>query len=253
MRGGVTRSPGVLAESEGNFFAIFANLTVRVAWKHRLLSSTSTAARPQSLPGAPCWIQTDGRQKVSFALTSIKGVGRRFANMVCKKAEVDLNKRCERSFLPLHFGLIAGSELPILSSLSQIEICVRLRDGSSEPQGTQDAGIRCQGALARGTRPAGERVRKDCVVPPGKRDPQIKLHVLPWRFEPERGDLPLPSFPHLRTGRRISRTVRQITPMPIFWTLTCAKHARVPRAPLEVQVLTPNPPRLNRVQSCSVV
>ena len=65
---------------------------------------------------------------MSFALTSIKGVGRRFANMVCKKAEVDLNKRCERSFLPLHFGLIAGSELPILSSLSQIEICVRLRD-----------------------------------------------------------------------------------------------------------------------------
>ena len=92
----------------------------------------------------------NGKVKVMFALTSIKGVGRRFSNIACKKAEVDLNKRCERSFLPLHFGLIAGSELPILSSLSQIEICVRLRDGSSEPQGTQDAGIRCQGALARG-------------------------------------------------------------------------------------------------------
>merc|ERR1712010_436688 len=35
----------------------------------------------------------DGRQKVPFAITSIKGVGRRFANMVCKKAEVNLNKR----------------------------------------------------------------------------------------------------------------------------------------------------------------
>merc|ERR1712205_162817 len=35
----------------------------------------------------------DGRHKVPFAITSIKGVGRRFANMVCKKAEVDLNKR----------------------------------------------------------------------------------------------------------------------------------------------------------------
>ena len=35
----------------------------------------------------------DGRQKVQYALTSIRGVGRRFANIVCKKAEVDLNKR----------------------------------------------------------------------------------------------------------------------------------------------------------------
>ncbi|XP_053212270.1 40S ribosomal protein S18 [Panonychus citri] len=35
----------------------------------------------------------DGRRKVMFALTSIKGVGRRFSNIVCKKADVDLNKR----------------------------------------------------------------------------------------------------------------------------------------------------------------
>lgn len=28
-----------------------------------------------------------------FALTAIKGVGRRFSNLVCKKADVDLNKR----------------------------------------------------------------------------------------------------------------------------------------------------------------
>jgi ribosomal protein S13 len=33
-----------------------------------------------------------------FALTEIKGVGRRYANLVCKKADVDLNKRCVRSF-----------------------------------------------------------------------------------------------------------------------------------------------------------
>lgn len=37
----------------------------------------------------------DGRQKIMFALTSIKGVGRRFANLVCKKADVDMNKRLE--------------------------------------------------------------------------------------------------------------------------------------------------------------
>ena len=35
----------------------------------------------------------DGKRKVMFALTSIKGVGRRFSNIVLKKADVDLDKR----------------------------------------------------------------------------------------------------------------------------------------------------------------
>ncbi|KAL9087382.1 MAG: hypothetical protein Q9165_006679 [Trypethelium subeluteriae] len=35
----------------------------------------------------------DGKQKVMYALTRIKGVGRRYSNLVCKKADVDLNKR----------------------------------------------------------------------------------------------------------------------------------------------------------------
>merc|ERR1712000_228316 len=35
----------------------------------------------------------DGKQKVMYALTNIKGVGRRYSNLVCKKADVDLNKR----------------------------------------------------------------------------------------------------------------------------------------------------------------
>ena len=35
----------------------------------------------------------DGRDKVQIALTAIKGIGRRFSNLICKKAEVDLNKR----------------------------------------------------------------------------------------------------------------------------------------------------------------
>lgn len=34
-----------------------------------------------------------GGGKVGIALTEIKGVGRRYANLVCKKADVDLNKR----------------------------------------------------------------------------------------------------------------------------------------------------------------
>jgi hypothetical protein len=35
----------------------------------------------------------DGRNNIMYALTAIKGIGRRFANVVCKKAEVDLRKR----------------------------------------------------------------------------------------------------------------------------------------------------------------
>lgn len=38
-------------------------------------------------------LQVDGKQKVMYALTKIKGVGRRYSNLVCKKADVDLNKR----------------------------------------------------------------------------------------------------------------------------------------------------------------
>uniref|UniRef100_A0A6A7G823 Small ribosomal subunit protein uS13 n=1 Tax=Hirondellea gigas TaxID=1518452 RepID=A0A6A7G823_9CRUS len=35
----------------------------------------------------------DGLQKVTYALTKISGVGRRFADIVLKKAEIDRNKR----------------------------------------------------------------------------------------------------------------------------------------------------------------
>uniref|UniRef100_A0A0G4F3D0 40S ribosomal protein S18 n=1 Tax=Chromera velia CCMP2878 TaxID=1169474 RepID=A0A0G4F3D0_9ALVE len=35
----------------------------------------------------------DGRQKVMYALTVIKGVGRRMSDMICKKADIDKNKR----------------------------------------------------------------------------------------------------------------------------------------------------------------
>merc|ERR1711890_455 len=35
----------------------------------------------------------DGKRKIMYALTEIKGVGRRYANLVCKKADVDLTKR----------------------------------------------------------------------------------------------------------------------------------------------------------------
>jgi len=35
----------------------------------------------------------DGKTKIMFAMTAIKGVGRRYSNIVLKKADVDLTKR----------------------------------------------------------------------------------------------------------------------------------------------------------------
>ncbi|XP_072951825.1 small ribosomal subunit protein uS13z/uS13y/uS13x-like [Typha angustifolia] len=35
----------------------------------------------------------NGKQKIMFALTSIKGINRRLANIMCKKVDVDMNKR----------------------------------------------------------------------------------------------------------------------------------------------------------------
>ena len=34
-----------------------------------------------------------GTDKVMYALTKIKGIGRRFSNLIVKKADIDLNKR----------------------------------------------------------------------------------------------------------------------------------------------------------------
>ncbi|XP_014749522.1 PREDICTED: 40S ribosomal protein S18, partial [Sturnus vulgaris] len=35
----------------------------------------------------------DGRRKIAFAITAIKGVGRRYAHVVLRKADIDLTKR----------------------------------------------------------------------------------------------------------------------------------------------------------------
>jgi small subunit ribosomal protein S18e len=35
----------------------------------------------------------EGKRNVVFGLTKIKGIGRRFSDLICKKAEVDVNKR----------------------------------------------------------------------------------------------------------------------------------------------------------------
>jgi ribosomal protein S13 len=35
----------------------------------------------------------DGKRKVMFAITKICGIGKRFSNLICKKAEIDVNRR----------------------------------------------------------------------------------------------------------------------------------------------------------------
>lgn len=63
----------------------------------------------------------DGKQKIMYALTKIKGVGRRYSNLVCKKADVDLSKRYlhppppkipyNLQLIPLVFSLIRAGEI----------------------------------------------------------------------------------------------------------------------------------------------
>lgn len=48
-----------------------------------------------------------------YALTEIKGVGRRYANIVCKKADVDLNKRC---VIPGSIGWVSSLWFAITSA-----------------------------------------------------------------------------------------------------------------------------------------
>lgn len=68
-----------------------------------------------------------GGGKIMFALTEIKGVGRRYANLVCKKADVDLNKRCVRFFD------VGGTERGVWSWICLLSSPVRceLLEGSS--------------------------------------------------------------------------------------------------------------------------
>ncbi|KAG0247139.1 ribosomal 40S subunit protein S18B, partial [Mortierella polycephala] len=52
----------------------------------------------------------EGKTKIMFAMTKIKGVGRRYANLVCKKADIDLKKRA---------GELTNEELERLVTIMQ--------------------------------------------------------------------------------------------------------------------------------------
>lgn len=66
------------------FRTIFPSLIIR--YRYLPLSTTQHILRLLNT-------NVKGTGKIMFALTEVKGVGRRYANLVCKKADVDMNKR----------------------------------------------------------------------------------------------------------------------------------------------------------------
>merc|ERR1711918_73627 len=69
----------------------------------------------------------DGKQKVSFAMTAIKGVGRRFADVCCKKADIDVQKRA---------GELTNDEIERLVTVIQNRSSSRSRSGCSTGERT---------------------------------------------------------------------------------------------------------------------
>ena len=70
----------------GNFYLLIS-LTTRVALVTGEKSNFQFILRLLNT-------NVEGKEKIMYALTKIKGVGRRYSNLVCKKADVDLTKRC---------------------------------------------------------------------------------------------------------------------------------------------------------------
>merc|ERR1712093_334333 len=64
----------------------------------------------------------EGKQKVMYALTKMGGVGRRYSNLVCKKADVDLTKRA---------GELTSEELERIVTIIQTQLNTRSHPGSS--------------------------------------------------------------------------------------------------------------------------
>ena len=73
----------------------------------------------------------DGRRKVMFALCKIQGIGRRFSNLICKKAEVDPNKRfVESTFPKMDASVIRRANVKPLSPIQGLESSHRMKSRS---------------------------------------------------------------------------------------------------------------------------
>jgi ribosomal protein S13 len=57
-----------------------------------------------------------------YALTEIKGVGRRYSNLVCKKADVDLNKRCVLCFRLSNMSVLINTPFYSAGELNSDEL-----------------------------------------------------------------------------------------------------------------------------------
>lgn len=111
----------------------------------------------------------DGRTKIMYALTSIRGIGRRFANLTCKKAEVDMRKRWV---------------------CAQIAVAGRYRRRHpgmrSRAAACPEANLNCSTALHQRYREvlAGRRLRNRHILGCHKRRAAHQLTLPPWPCPP---------------------------------------------------------------------
>jgi ribosomal protein S13 len=77
---------------EAKFQHILRVLNTNVDGRHKVRPPLRPA-RPGPAQRAPELTLACCAPQVMFALTKIRGIGRRFSNIICKKADIDLNKR----------------------------------------------------------------------------------------------------------------------------------------------------------------
>ncbi|VEL16307.1 unnamed protein product [Protopolystoma xenopodis] len=96
----------------------------------------------------------DGERKIVYAVTAIKGVGRRYATVVCKKADIDMNKRA---------GELTEDEIEKFTTVMNNPRQYKIPDWFLNRQKDIDDGKHCQiisGALETKLREDLERLKR---------------------------------------------------------------------------------------------
>ena len=183
----------------------------------RSLRAGRTSLRALAAAGA----QVDGRQKVMYAITAIKGIGRRLSNVACKKAEVDLAKRA---------GELSASELESLMVVVSNPRQFRVPDWFLNRRVAAAGSDVC---VCDGGRAGGAALRKPEGPPPPPPWRQRRRRALAGdtratgeRTGCLRAAIPCPAT----TGRRTSRTAASRRWCPTRWTPKSARCGR-PLAP----------------------